>query len=106
MSKGRKFREYTAKAQIKLSLPMVLALARRVPKEEFLSQLKPQWIPYIKRNSTIDEDMKAVEKRVKVSGLGSAFKVANITNADIRKVLEEIRSEKFDSDNGSAAHIQ
>jgi catalase (peroxidase I) len=95
MSKGKKFKEYTAKAQIKLSLPMVLAIARKVPKEDFLSQLKPQWIPYIKENSTISDDITMVQKRIKLSGLSKAFEVAGITNTDIRKVLEEIRVEKY-----------
>ena len=60
MGKGRKFREYKAKAQIKLALPLVLKMAREV---------------------------------------------AKITNADIRKILEEIREEKFGhlSNNTSAS---
>ena len=100
MSKGKKFREYKAKAQIKLAMPVVLKMAREASKDEFLkkeflAQLKPQWTPYVKQSSTIGEEMQAVEKRIKQSGLSKAFEVAGITNVDIRKILEEIRSEKF-----------
>lgn len=95
MSKRGKFREYKAKAQVKLAMPIVLRMAREMDKGEFLNELKGQWTPFVKRNSTADEEMKAVEKRIKVSGLAKAFEVAGITSTDIRTVLREIRKEKF-----------
>ena len=110
MSKGKKFREYKAKAQMKLALPVVLKMAREaskddVLKQEFLAQLKPQWIPYVKQSSTIGEEMQAIEKRIKQSGLAKAFEVAGITSADIRKILEEIRSEKFGPSDSSITSL-
>ena len=95
MSKKSKFREYKAKAQVKLSMPLILKMAREMDKSEFLSELKSQWQPFVTRHSTLDEEMTKVNQRIKQSGLKKAFEIVGVTDADIREVLREIRKEKF-----------
>ena len=73
-------------------------MAREMDKDEFLAELKTQWQPFVTRHSTLDEEMTKVNQRIKQSGLKKAFEIVNITDADIRVTLKQIREEKFDNE--------
>ena len=60
-----------------------------------MNELKMQWTPFVTKHSTLDSEIKEVDKRIKMSGLKKVFEVAKVTDSDIRQILREIRKEKF-----------
>lgn len=63
-------------------------------KQVLLEQLKVQWYPLVNKDVDIDKSMVEVMKGIKNSGFALAFKAMGVGEADIRKVLEELKSEK------------
>jgi NCAIR mutase (PurE)-related protein len=78
--------------------PKATLLARltagKIKKEDFLAQLKPQLAPFIKKDTDTEEEVKVQRTRIKKSGFESVFNQVGITDEDLRKVIEEIKSEK------------
>lgn len=71
-------------------------LAKNINKEDFLSQLKEAWRPYVKKNTPIEDELAAATERIEKSGFKKAFDTVGVTEDDIRTLLEEIREEKVD----------
>jgi preprotein translocase subunit SecA len=69
-------------------------VAKRIPKEEFLSELKSAWAQVISKNSDIDLEVGKAQERIRKSGFESVFKSAGITTDDLRNVIKEIQAEK------------
>lgn len=77
----------------KIGKLMAKRLAKQIPKEDFINQLKEEWDRKLPRNRSelnidliVDESM----KRIKKSGLGEAFDIAGITREDLVKALKEV----------------
>ena len=69
-------------------------VAKRIPKDEFLSELKSAWISLIDKNADVDAKVGKAQERIKKSGYESVFKSAGITEDDLRTVIKEIQDEK------------
>lgn len=69
-------------------------VAKKVSKEDFLSQLKEAWWPTIGKNSDTESEVEIALHRVKKSGYEDVFKTVGITREDIKQVIEEIKNEK------------
>lgn len=69
-------------------------LAKQIPKEEFLAELKKAWSATISKNSDTNEEVRKAYERIRKSGYEDVFKSANITESDIRQVIEEIKTDK------------
>lgn len=69
-------------------------VAKKVPKEDFLSQLKAAWAPTIGKNSNTESEVETALDRIKKSGYEDVFKTVGITREDIKQVIEEIKNEK------------
>ena len=69
-------------------------VAKKVPKDEFLSELKSAWTPVIGKNTDPDTEVKKAEERVRKSGYEGVFKNAGITSDDLKSVIKEIQAEK------------
>lgn len=76
----------------KMALKMARKLAKNIDKEQFLSQLRLQWEPHLKGKAfDIDQELINAKERIKAEGFEEVFKIAGITDEDIKKVLGEIR---------------
>ena len=71
-------------------------LATNIPKEQFLEQLKEAWRSYVKKHTTIEDELAAAQDRIASSPFKKAFETVGVTEDDIRTILEEIREEKVD----------
>ena len=71
-------------------------MARNIPKEQFLRQLKDAWRPYVKKHSSIEAELAAATDRINSSPFKKAFAEVGVTEENIRTILEEIREEKID----------
>ena len=71
-------------------------LAKNVPKEQFLQQLKDAWYPHVKKHTPIEDELAAATDRINSSPYRRAFETVGVTEDDIRTILEEIREEKVD----------
>ena len=80
--------------QVKVAQKFQKRLASKIDKEEFLSQLKEQWKPYIKRNSDIEIGVSRVRASIVGSGFEEAFDKVGITDGDLRTILREVQEEK------------
>jgi len=69
-------------------------VAKHMPKEEFLDQLRESWSQVITKNSDTDEEIKKSLSRIEKSGYGVVFKAAGITEDDLRQVIEDIKNDK------------
>lgn len=69
-------------------------VAKGIPKEEFLDELRIAWASSISKNSDTEEELKKALDRVKKSGYEAVFKSAGITEVDLRNVIEEIKENK------------
>jgi preprotein translocase subunit SecA len=80
----------------KLGTNKILAnqLAKRLPKDDFLAELKSAWTPVIGKNTDVDAEVGKAQERIKKSGYESVFKSAGITTDDLKTVIKEIQSEK------------
>lgn len=78
----------------KIGRGLAKRLAKRIPKEDFLSQLKEAWAPEIKKNTNPEELVSQARARIKASGLESTFDSANITDEDLLTLIKEIQDEK------------
>lgn len=74
---------------------MAKRLAKQVSKEDLLGPLKDAWRPLITEDTSIEEQVKISMDRIKKSGMGSVFSTIGITKDDIKKVLTDIKEEKF-----------
>jgi len=69
--------------------------AKKINKEDLLSQLKAQWAPLVKKDANLEIEVKKAWDRIESSGLfRKVFDIVGITEEDIRKVLSEIIKEK------------
>jgi len=73
----------------KISKFLAKKLAKRLPKEDFLAQLKEAWAPEM-HGKDVDKIVEDTRKRIKASGIEDAFSSAGITDDDLRKVVQEI----------------
>lgn len=71
-------------------------MARNIPKVDFLRQLKVAWRPYVKKHTSIEDELAAATDRINSSPFKSSFEAVGVTDEDIRTILEEIREEKVD----------
>ncbi len=78
----------------KLAQAVSLKLAGRVSKGDFLSQLKEQWRPYIKRDANIEDEVAKARERVNNSDFKGAFDKVGVTNEDLAIILKELKEEK------------
>jgi len=69
-------------------------IAKAIPKEEFLEGLRENWASAISKNSDTEEEVKKAYDRIKKSGYEGVFKSANITEDDLRQVIESIKNDK------------
>jgi len=77
-----------------VSKAMAPLLAKRIKKEDFLSQLEAAWYPSVSKNSDIEVEVQSARQRIKSSGFEKAFTSAGITDEDIRIVLTKIQESK------------
>lgn len=71
-------------------------MATHIPREDFLRQLKEAWRPYVKKHTSIEDELAAATDRIDSSPFKKAFDTVGVTGEDIRTILEEIREEKID----------
>lgn len=69
-------------------------LAGKIDKETFLTQLKEQWRPLVKKDADIDSEVASARERINSSDFKEAFYKVGITDDDLRRVLAEIQDEK------------
>jgi len=70
-------------------------LAKNVNKEDFLSQLKAAWRPYIKAGSDVDEETKKAMERINSSGsFKVAFDTIGVTEEDVKGIVRDVLDEK------------
>ena len=69
-------------------------VARFIDKGSFLAQLKAAWSQVIIKGADVEEETKNAMSNINSSPFREAFKVAKITEEDVRKVVEEICREK------------
>jgi len=86
----------SAEAFQKLGSNVSLAriLARKIPREDFLRDLKEAWTPIVSKNANTDAEVRRSWERVRESGYESVFKTVGVTDDDLRLIIEEIKSEK------------
>ena len=84
------------KGMAKLVSGSAAKLVRGVPKKDFLRQLKDAWRPYVKKHTSIEDELAAAQDRIASSAFKTAFDTVGVTEEDIRTILEEIREEKVD----------
>jgi len=84
------------KGMAKLVSGRAAELAKGVPKEQFLRQLKDAWRPYVKKQTPIEDELAAATDRISSSAFKNAFAAVGVTDEDVRTILEEIREEKTD----------
>ena len=69
-------------------------IAKTISKEEFLEGLRENWAPAVSKNSNTEEEVEKAYDRIKKSGYEDVFKSANITEDDLRQVIEDIKNDK------------
>jgi len=78
----------------KLAQKASIKLAGKVDKETFLSQLKEQWRPLVKKGADIEEAVTKARERINSSNFKEAFDKVGITDDDLRTILREVQEEK------------
>lgn len=78
----------------KLAQKASVKLAGNIDKETFLSQLKEQWRPYVKKNADIEDEVTKARQRINGSDFKEAFDKVGITDDDLRVILKELQDEK------------
>jgi len=68
-------------------------LAGNIDKKDFLSQLKEQWRPFVKRSSNIEDEVTKARERIEKSDFRGAFDKLGITDEDLRGVFKELQEE-------------
>lgn len=64
--------------------------AKKINKEDFLEQLKKEWLQYLEPNIDADEYIDKIWNKIQRSPYKSIFETVGVTKEDIRRVLTEI----------------
>ena len=77
----------------KVGRGMAKRLAKQIPKEDFIDQLKQEWDKSLPKNGSeldIDLVVDGSMQRIRESGLGEAFDIVGITREDLVEALKEV----------------
>ncbi len=66
-------------------------LVGSIKKEDFLEQLENAWIPFVKKDANVEEEVIKARERIDKSAFKDAFRVIGITDEDLRQIINNIK---------------